>query len=128
LADRVLALLDHLVDDARDRCIVECDAFVDLTLLDRGQQQANRGQAARFARAHGGFHVVVDAIFQTHLSPECKKEQLNGITQAQPHERKNPLGTFPQAGFAQNACKRPKPAGVRQINRIFSEASGCAGA
>ena len=46
LLDRVLALLDELVDDRDDRGVVEDDALVDLALLDRGEQAADRRAGA----------------------------------------------------------------------------------
>ena len=62
LRDRVLALLEHLVDHGNDAGIVEDDALIDFFLLDRGEQQANGVAFSGFACAHGGFHVVVDAL------------------------------------------------------------------
>jgi hypothetical protein len=62
--DRIPALLDQLVDDADDSRIVEHDALVDFALLHRRHQQADGGQAGAVARAHGGLHVVRDAVLQ----------------------------------------------------------------
>ncbi|CAM2157185.1 hypothetical protein PT2222_30336 [Paraburkholderia tropica] len=78
LADRVLALLDHLVDDRRNARVVERHALVDFTLLDGGEQQTNRGETLAFARAHRGLHVVVDPVFETHHSPELRWLQKPG--------------------------------------------------
>ena len=47
LRDRVAALLDHLVDDREHVGVGQLLALVDLALLDRGQQQADRSTGAR---------------------------------------------------------------------------------
>ncbi|KGX49632.1 hypothetical protein Y025_5577 [Burkholderia pseudomallei TSV32] len=66
LADRILALLDHLVDHRGDARVVERHALVDLALLDRGEQQADRREPLAFLRAHRGLHVFTDLVSQTH--------------------------------------------------------------
>ena len=66
LRDRVFPLLDQLVDDRDDRGVVELDPLVDLALLERREQAADRQQARRILGAHGALHVVGDAVFQAH--------------------------------------------------------------
>jgi len=76
LLDRVLALLDELVDD-RDHCaVVEDDALVDLALLDRSKQAANGEQARRVLGAHGHLHVFGDAVLEGHGA--CGRESAGG--------------------------------------------------
>ena len=66
--DRIAPLLDQLVDDADGLRVVERDALVDLALLDRSEQHADRRQPfGRRLRAHRGLHVFGDAVFQGHV-------------------------------------------------------------
>jgi hypothetical protein len=64
--DRILALLDQLVDHADDGGVIQHDALVHLTLLDGSHQQADGAQARAVLGAHGRLHVVGDLVFQGH--------------------------------------------------------------
>jgi len=66
LRHRVLALLDHLVDDREHVGVRHLLALVDLTLLDGREQQADRRQPRGILRAHGVLHVVLDAGLEGH--------------------------------------------------------------
>ena len=46
--------------------VVEHDALVHFTLLDRGLHHADRSEALGRARAHRGLHVFGDALFEGH--------------------------------------------------------------
>ena len=61
LGDRILALLDHLLEHGQHRGVVELDALVDLALLDGGQHQPNHAELGLVSRLHGGLHVILDA-------------------------------------------------------------------
>jgi hypothetical protein len=63
LLDRVATLLDHFVENAEHRRIIQFDALVDLDLLDGSQDQAYDFQPVFFAGLHGGLHVLGDAGF-----------------------------------------------------------------
>ena len=57
LRERVLALLDHALDDGLHAGIVERPARVDLALLDAGERHANDAQTRLVAASHRGLHV-----------------------------------------------------------------------
>jgi hypothetical protein len=116
LADRILALLDHLVDNAGDGCIVERDAIIDFALLDRREQQANRAETLGLFRAHGGFHIVADLVLEAHLSPGAiTRVEVRPACPRRVVKAKARLGTHPQAGlstgFETGGEKRRRDAG-----------------
>ncbi len=66
LADRVAALLDHLVKYAEDGSIIKLCPLVDFDLLDCGKHEAHYLEPVFVAGLHGGFHVVVDLALECH--------------------------------------------------------------
>jgi hypothetical protein len=65
--DRILALLDQLVDDGDDGDVVQGDALVHFLLLARGQQQADGAQTLAVLGAHRGLHVFGDLVLEAHV-------------------------------------------------------------
>jgi hypothetical protein len=65
--ERILALLDQLVDDGDDGRVVQHHALIDLFLLEGGQQQADGAQALAVLGAHGGLHVFGDLVFEADI-------------------------------------------------------------
>ncbi len=86
LRDRVLALLDQLVDDRDHIRVGQDDALVDLALFQRGEQAADREQPRRVFGAHRGLHVFRDPVFDEAHSrlpglsgPETTKPARRGL-------------------------------------------------
>src|SRR5690606_2846397 len=66
LGDRVLALLEHLLDDPDDARVIERDALVHLALLHGREHEAQGREAILLARLHGGLDVFVQLLAQWH--------------------------------------------------------------
>src|SRR5690606_23547847 len=66
LADRVAALLDHLLQHGQHLGVVELDALVHLALLDGGVHQADDAEAGLVAGLHGRLHVFGEALLEAH--------------------------------------------------------------
>ena len=83
LLDAVLALLEHLFDHRNDRNIIKLDLFIDLFLLHRRHQQADRAEPIDFLGLHGRLHIVLDTRFETHDTPFSRQlERPKGRTEA----------------------------------------------
>jgi len=67
LADRILALLDQLLDDREHDGVAGLDAFVDFALLDGRQQHPDGGETLGIASAHRRLHVLGDPVLQSHV-------------------------------------------------------------
>jgi glycoprotease/Kae1 family metallohydrolase len=60
------ALLDHFFQYGQRLNLAQLDALVHLALLDSSQDQTDRAEALFVLGAHGGFHVILNAVFERH--------------------------------------------------------------
>src|SRR5690606_10100917 len=112
LGHRVAALLDHLVQHADHRGIVQLDALVDFLLLDRGVDQPDHGQGFLVAALHGGLHVVGQTLLEAHRTPsKVAKSKPDGRPGRCRGEHKKPA-TRRRAGFGALYTMRPRTGGM----------------
>ena len=57
LSQRILALLDHALENGLHAGIIQRPTRIDLALLDPGKRHAQHAEACLVAAFHGGLHV-----------------------------------------------------------------------